>query len=275
LAAQQVRQIDAQIDGFEAEIAARGAEAEVLELDLAAKRTLVAQGVQSAASLIELERAYHQLDGEIGSLTARIAELGERKVELEVAQEAIRDDAIDDAHLAAEILEDRIADTKPELAELQVERDRSVVRAPIDGIVHHLPVTGPGYVVRPGAEVALIVPSADRLEAVIRVATTDIDQVHAAQDVNVRIRSFNARAMPLILGTVETVAADAFYDEERERWFYEVKVSLAGMERAEIGDEDLVNGMELTAFLQTTPLRPIDYLTAPIADYLGRAFRDR
>jgi HlyD family secretion protein len=110
---------------------------------------------------------------------------------------------------------------------------------------------------------------------VIKIGTEDVDQVYPSQQANLRFQSFNARALPLVRAEVEMISADAVYDEVLRRWFYDVFVIFAQSDLDALGDVRVINGMEVTAFIQTTPQRPLDYLIAPVATYFERAFRDR
>ena len=82
------------------------------------------------------------------------------------------------------------------------------LRAPQSGMVHDLSVHTVGGVIGPGETVMLIVPNQDVLSVEVRIATSDIDQVHVGQEATLRFPAFNQRTTPEINGTVTRVGAD-------------------------------------------------------------------
>ncbi|MEM9584285.1 MAG: HlyD family type I secretion periplasmic adaptor subunit [Pseudomonadota bacterium] len=271
----RLQQTEAQIAGFDAELMALGREGALLRADLQKKRELAARGVITKASFLDLERENHRLDGETARLTASRDELRARAIELRLQIESIAPNERRAARETLETLRQTLTENEARLATLRVQRDASDVVAPISGTILDVSVTGPGYVVSAGGPVATIVPDTAAMRAVIKIGTEDVDQVYPSQPTNLQFQSFNARALPLVQAEVETISADAVYDEVLRRWFYDVFVVFSQSDLEPLGDVRVMNGMEVTAFIQTTPQRPLDYLVAPVAAYFERAFRDR
>jgi HlyD family secretion protein len=271
----RLRQIEAQIAGLDVELQALGRESDLLRADLQKKRELATRGAITSASFLDLERDMHRHDGETGRLAASRDELQARAAEIQLRIDSIIPNERRAARETLEPLRQMLTDTEARLATLRVQRDALDVLAPIAGVVLDVSVTGPGYVVSAGGPVATIVPDTAEMRAVIKIGTEDVDQVYPSQQANLRFQSFNARALPLVRAEVEMISADAVYDEVLRRWFYDVFVIFAQSDLDALGDVRVINGMEVTAFIQTTPQRPLDYLIAPVATYFERAFRDR
>jgi HlyD family secretion protein len=63
-------------------------------------------------------------------------------------------------------------------------------------------------------------------------------------------------------------------DERTQNLYYMVEVSLIEAQLRKLGDVTLISGMPVEAFLTTISRSPASYVTKPIVDYFGRAFRD-
>ncbi|WP_234900829.1 hypothetical protein [Ruegeria lacuscaerulensis] len=71
---EQKAQVAQQIEGVEAQRRALDRQLKLIEQELADVQNLFDQGLTKASRLLELQRAQARLEGEIGSLTARVAE---------------------------------------------------------------------------------------------------------------------------------------------------------------------------------------------------------
>ena len=163
-----------------------------------------------------------------------------------------------------------------ELAERKVAAEdqlvRVIMRAPQSGIVHDLAVYTVGGVIAPGEAVMMIVPSGDDLAIDVRIATSDIDQVHVGQLAHLRFPAFNQRTTPEIKGQLTRVGADLSKEAQTNQVFYTARIHI---------DEDqrnilkLIPGMPVEAFIATGERTALSYLVKPVTDQFARAFRER
>ena len=120
----------------------------------------------------------------------------------------------------------------------------------------------------------MIVPDDEPVLAVVRVSATDIDQIYVGQDASLKFKSFNGRQIPIILGQVLQISADAFLDQRTQKTYYTVAIALHEAEMGKLGDTDLIPGMPVEAFLTSESRTPLSYAMRPILFYFDRAFRD-
>ncbi|MEL6425900.1 MAG: HlyD family type I secretion periplasmic adaptor subunit [Pseudomonadota bacterium] len=273
---QRLLQIDEQIGGYDATIVAGEAELVLIAEDLDRQRTLEGRGLGTSEKLNATAAQYHRQSGTLGEMRARRAELTQKRIEVELGRISLEQVMRVEA-------QDEIDEIFPELArliarrtELKLEREQRVVRAPVTGFVHELKIRGSGSVARPGHTIVTIIPESENLQAVVRVAAGDIDQVYRSQTGGIRFHAFNARTQPLIEGTVENIAAEAAVDPLTRKRFFEVFLTIPRTELELLPEGvSIINGMELSAFIQTDYETPFFYVTKPIRDYLSLAFRDR
>ena len=271
---EQVSQIQAQIVGIEAQLAASTDERALISAELLTARDLNARGLNRDADLVALEKAEVATRGEIGKLTAQIAELRGKIAEVELKR--------------LQILPDAETSAAQELAKLRPERTRFLerrasildgltkldIRAPVSGQIYQSTVQGLRSVIVAASPLMMIVPDDDPVLANVRVAATDIDQAYVGQSASLKFKSFNGRQIPIILGRVAQISADASLDITTRKTYYQVKVGLLPEEMAKLGDKDLIPGMPVEAFLSTESRTPLSYVLRPFMFYFDRAFRD-
>jgi HlyD family secretion protein len=119
-----------------------------------------------------------------------------------------------------------------------------------------------------------IVPQDRPLVIATRIAPINVDQVHVGQDVRLRFSAFDSRRTPELEGVVIQISADSFTDE-RYGPYYRALVRLKEGEIGRLsGEQVLVPGMPVEAFIRTGDRTPLEYLVKPMADYFNRAFRE-
>jgi HlyD family secretion protein len=167
----------------------------------------------------------------------------------------------------AELVEKKVA------AEDQLKRVD--IRAPQDGTVHQLSVHTVGGVIGEGEVIMLIVPASDALDVEAKVQPQDIDQLRIGQPAILRLTAFNQRTTPELNGTVSRVSADVSEDPKTAAKYYTIRISVPEGEIERLKDLQLVPGMPVDAFVQTTPRTVITYLIRPFHDQLARTFREK
>jgi HlyD family secretion protein len=271
---EQIAQIGAQIEGVEAQLAAKSDEAALVGQELVKARDLNAKGLIKFSELLALEKAEVAIRGETGRLTAQIAELRGKIAESELKRHSIAPDA-------AERLVPELTRLRPERtrflerrASLLESLSRLEITAPVSGRIYDNKVLGLRSVVVAASPLMMIVPDDVPVQANVRVFATDIDQVFPGQEASLKFKAFNGRQIPIILGRVAQVSADSFLDQRTQKNYYEVKVALLPEELAKLGDHDLIPGMPVEAFMSTESRTPLNYVLRPILFYFDRAFRD-
>ena len=100
------------------------------------------------------------------------------------------------------------------------------------------------------------------------------DRVHLGQTATLRFSAFNQRLTPEVTGTVTFVSADVLQDEVTGMTYYRVDLVPLEEELPKLENQDLLPGMPVEAYLRTDDRTPLSYLTKPLTDYFGRAFRE-
>lgn len=279
--AQQIAQLErrreqslAQLEGLDAQRRATAREAELLQQELSAQETLLAQGLVQGARVSALQRDAARLEGVLGAITAEIAQVHGRITEIALQVVTLEATRREEAEEALRELGTRITELAERQRALRGIIARLDLRAPVSGRVHGLQITTPRAVLRPAEPLLQIVPHDRPLVLSVRIMPGDIDQVFVGQDASVLFPAFSLRNTAELRGTVTLVSADAFLDERLGQRYFRAQIMLSAEARTLLGESVLVPGMPVEAFIRTGDRTAFDYLTRPLAEHLFRAFRE-
>jgi HlyD family secretion protein len=272
---EQIQQLQLQIQGNEAQQTAKDKEVQLLSKELESVRILWKQNLVQISRVTALERDAARLEGERAALAAGVAQNRGRIAELELKIHQI------DHDLSTEVGKD-LAEIRGKTSELTERRGaaedqlkRIDLVAPQAGRVFQSNVHTIGGVIQAGEPVMLIVPEADSLIVEARIAPQDIDQIHVGQAAILRLAAFNQRTTPELVGEVVRIGADVTQENHSKESYYSVRIRVLDGELARLEGLQLVAGMPVEAFLQTTPRTVASYLVKPLTEQLFRAFRGR
>jgi len=272
---EQIQQLQLQIEGTQAQEAAKSKEVKLLMQELESVRVLWKQNLVQISRVTALERDAARLEGERASLVAAVAQGRGRIAELELKIHQIDQDL--STEVGKELAEIRAK--KSELTERRVSAEDQLKRidlvAPQDGRVFQRSVHTVGGVIQAGEPVMLIVPQTDTLIVEAKVAPHDIDQIHIGQHAVLRFAAFNQRTTPELNGEVIHIGADVAQDDKATEPYYSVRVRVSDGELARLDGLQLLAGMPVEVFIQTTPRTVASFLVKPLTDQLARAFRGR
>ncbi|WP_417240092.1 HlyD family type I secretion periplasmic adaptor subunit [Celeribacter halophilus] len=106
-----------------------------------------------------------------------------------------------------------IASVKQALTLANDQLNRTVITAPMRGIVNNLTVTTIGGVIRPGEELVQIIPVDEELFIEAQVRPEDIAHVEPGQDATIKLSAYDYTIYGTLKGKVQVVSADTFKDE--------------------------------------------------------------
>jgi hemolysin D len=169
-----------------------------------------------------------------------------------------------------------------------------LLTAPVDGMVQQLGIHTVGGVVTPAQSLLVIVPSDSRLEIEATVSNRDIGFVHAGQEAEIKIDTFNFTRYGLLHGQVLSVSQDAIIHEQQndrprelgtqndsgepkgQELNYSARISL---DRTQMQiDDRMVNlspGMAVTVEIKTGSRMILSYLLSPLLRYRQETLRER
>ena len=243
--------------------------------ELGIREELARNGLTTRLAVLEAQRLFmnakaehERLSGQHATALRSLAEAEARIVEVQSA-------AVDEARQEAARVALEVAETTELVRKLEDRADRTVLRAPIDGVLRGLAVHRPGTVLPPGGLVAEIMPQDASLVADVRLMPRDIGFIEAGQPVHVKVQAFDYARFGSVEGMVERVSAGTFLDEQRQP-HYRARIVL---KQQHVGYDpryaQLVAGMTVQADITTGTKTVLQYLLKPIYSAMAASFHER
>ena len=212
--------------GYGQQVAALNEQIRSLDEELAALRTVAAQGFVSQNRIRALERTRAELEGQRGQYQATVAQTrdqaGESRLQSLEAQSSFFE------RTASELrdVEGALNDVLPRLNAARDQLSRTEIRSPASGTVVGLQVFTQGAVVGPGQRLMDVVPDRAEMTVEARLPVEDGDDVVPGQSAFVRFDTLHERSLPPLEGKVARVSADSFTDEKTGESFFTAEVAL-------------------------------------------------
>ncbi len=260
------------------------------------RQILFSRQIGSKANYLELYQSLVETEQELAVEKNKIQE-SEAAVAA-IAQARAQADAEYRRTLFGELAEAqrKAAGLREDLIKAEQKTKLQVLTAPVDGAVQQLAVHTIGGVVTPGQALLAVAPEDNHIEIEAMVTNRDIGFVHAGQDAEIKIDTFNFTKYGLIHGRVLSVSQDAISrskpqdkadgqnvgnenetsEPKGQELVYAARIAL---DRTQMQvDENLVNlspGMATTVEIKTGTRRIIDYLLSPLLKYKQESLRER
>ena len=209
-----------------------------------------------------------------------LKELNAAKGALETSleeKENITKQFVESARNARQVAQREISELNETIKALKDNLERTVITAPVDGVVKNLFFVTIGGVIRPGEAILDIVPTRDNLIVEARLQESDIGFVKPGQSAVVKLSSADAVNFGQIEGVVDRISPDTEQDENDNRIvFYNIFVELdQNYFESKEKTYYLVPGVKVTASIQIGERTLANYLLSPFIGSLGQSFQER
>lgn len=264
----KVGELQAKLDGLENRAATTLRELEIT-------RELVREKLVSQLEYLTKKREYDSLTAEIASMRQTIssaqASVGERRARRVEEDGKFRRRAADELTT----LERQLASLKDEINRASDQRERAVIRSPIDGVVKNLKLQAVGNVVRQGEPIMEVVPVDEALVVETRLSPADRGYVTIDQPSEVKVSAYDFLRYGTLPGKVTQIAADTDPGTEDTGPFYRLIVST---DKSFFGTPEaplrISAGMTADVDINVGSQPFIYYLLKPVLKLKQEAFRE-
>lgn len=234
-----------------------------LNSEIAMTEPLTKQGLMSEVELLRLKRQQSEL---LGQLTER-----RNRYTTDAANELVRVDS-------------ELSQTRENASARQDAFVRTVIRAPMDGVVKNVQVTTIGGVVQAGMPILEIVPIADQMLVEAYVKPAEVAFLQQGQKVIVKLSAYDYNRFGGLEGVLEHISPDTMRDEKQRRPGVPVELE-EGYYRllVRITDTDLdrnglrmrpLPGMTASVEIKTGQKTVLEYLFRPLQN-VTQALKER
>ena len=237
---------------------------------------LFRKGLVSEVEYLQLQRRVNDLQGELNAATLSIPRVESTIKEVEnkimEAKLAFKNNAKKELNeVSAEI--SRLNESQVNLSD---KVERTLVRSPVDGIVSKLMVNTVSGVIKPGMDIAEIVPNEDTLIAEVKVRPADVAFLRPGLESMVKLTAYDFSIYGGLKGEVTQISADTETNEKSGESYYLVRIQTS---KNYLGSEDrplrIKVGMIASADIITGKKTVLDYLLKPILKAKQNALRER
>ena len=172
-----------------------------------------------------------------------------------------------------------ISELNEALLLLRERVSRTVIRAPMDGIIYRLNYRTPGGYVKTGEVVLELVPTGEGLMIAADIAPKDISNIQPGDDVRIRLSAYDSSRYGSVEGRVSRISADASSNDKNGASYYQVDIAIQSDNQGAITLNDgtevvLKPGMTATVDVLSGKRTILAYFWQPIAKVKELALRD-
>lgn len=273
---QRLSQRDQDLRSAEGTVGTADRTAGLLEAEINVVQPLVRDNIAPTTRLLELQRQLEQVLGERDRAAAAIEQarsgIAELEIEIENARANFSLRAMDELNnVVAE--QSELVETRPRLEE---RVSRTVIRAPMDGIVNQINFRTPGGFVNTGDVLLELVPTGEALVVEAKVAPKDISRIRLNDAVRIRLSAYDSAKYGTLDGRVIRISPDAVLDKQNSALtHYLVDVAVESELLLDNGEVvNLIPGMTATVDVLSGKRTVLEYFWQPIARVQELALRD-
>ncbi|AQW86560.1 type I secretion system, membrane fusion protein, HlyD family [Campylobacter pinnipediorum subsp. caledonicus] len=237
---------------------------------------LFKKGLVSEVEYLQFRRRLNDLKGELDlaklSISRVQSTINEVENKIEESKLAFKNNAKKELNeVSAEMA--RLNESQINLSD---RVDRTFVRSPVNGIVSKLMIHTVSGVIKPGENIAEIVPVEDKLVAEIKVKPADVAFLRQGLDTVVKFTAYDFSIYGGLKGKVTQISADTETNEKTGDSYYLVRVET---DKNYLGNEKkqlkIKVGMIVSADIITGKKTILDYLLKPILKAKNNALTER
>lgn len=274
--ARTIDSIRQEIVGLESQMKAAEEQLNLINQEAANAEALLAQGLMQMPRYLQLKRNQAKLSGDIGYFVSEVGKARQRILEQESDLAHSRTKRIEEAVDQYRTAFSDLADTEQRLSAARDVLRRTVITAPVRGIIVKLEHHTPGGVIGSGQKVLEILPIEDRLLVEAHIRLEDIDSVHAGLEAEINLSALDHRTTPMVLGKVVYVSADKIEAKQPQHgeYYYLARIEIADSEIDKLGGKKPFPGMPAEVFVKTGERTFAEYMMKPILDIARRGGRE-
>lgn len=273
---QRIAQTRAQLRGLEQVITTQKQRSGSLGQDVKDWQKLYEQQFADKVRLRDMERQRAEIEGDVASKQSEVARLNQLLAETEHQMVLRQEEYLKEVNDQIREYQSKLSESEAKRSALTDQLQRVDILAPESGRVVGFDVVTIGAVLEPRRSIMEIVP-ADQVYAVLgQVRTVDIDQIMPGQRAEIKFTAFNTSYLPTLYGQVDSIGADAQYDEVTKAFYYKVRVIPEPESVALLADRgwSLVSGMPADTYIQTQQRTLMNYIIKPFSVMFSRAFNE-
>ncbi|PVZ15293.1 MULTISPECIES: HlyD family type I secretion periplasmic adaptor subunit [unclassified Pseudomonas] len=266
---QELREFGSKADQYRNSLA-------LLQKEISMSEPLVAQGAVSPVDILRLKRSEVETRGQLSSTTLAMpraqAAINEVQRKIEETKGKFRSDSLTQLNEARANLAKYTATAKG----LEDRVNRTMVNAPVRGVIKQVMVNTVGGVIQPGSDIVEIVPLDDTLVVEAKIRPQDIAFLHPGQKAMIKFTAYDYTIYGGLEGKLEQIGADTITDEDKKQTYYLIRLRT---DKNHLGTDAkplvIIPGMVASVDIITGHKSILNYLLKPIIRARAEALHER
>ncbi|WP_419831900.1 HlyD family type I secretion periplasmic adaptor subunit [Endozoicomonas atrinae] len=272
----QIAQMEKQLSELKASRQMLGRRYSFLFEELKLARELAREGAVSKVEVLRLERQVSDSQGEMKVYEKKLEQVEAQQQEAFQRLKEVQLSFVNKSRLELNETIGVLHELSAKEALVSDQVDRTLVRAPMRGVVNQIFVNTEGGVVQPGMTIIELTPIDDSLEVEVKIHPRDIAFLHPGQQATVRFTAYDFTIYGGIEGTLTSISADTIEDEKGDSFYLARVVTKAN----NLGNENdnarpIIPGMVAMVDILTGKKTLLDYLLKPVLRAKQLAFSER
>lgn len=238
-------------------------------------KPMVAKGVRSRIDYLKLQREANEVEEKYNSARLAIPRLNSGIKEVQSTIEETMFIYKSDAKLKLNEAVSELRGYRANSTALHDQVKRTLVRAPMKGIIQKLFIHTRGGVIQPGADILEIVPTDSTLLVEVKIKPSDIAFIYFGQKAIVKFSAYDFAIYGGLEGEVVLISADTITDQ-KENVFYTVRIKTNKNYLERQGKQlRIIPGMTVSVDIITGRKSVLDYILKPILKTKQYTFTER
>ncbi len=263
---EQINQRLTELSDARAKMRLLGQTRESIAHEEALSESMLQKGVESKSDYWKIQRERNGIEREFEEAKNSIPRLEHAIAEL---KEKMLQEKIDYQNKAKQ----ELSEVNAELGRIDVSAlpihdqvDRSKIIAPVTGVMKQMFINTVGGVVRPGMDIAEIVPTEDSLLIETKIKPSDIAFLHPGQKAIVKFSAYDFSIYGGMVGEVFQISSDTIIDQQKQESYYLVKIKINQKlaVNSKLSQVRIMPGMTANVDIVTGKKTILQYLMKPI-----------
>lgn len=263
---EQINQRITELTGAKSKVKLLTQAREVIAKEESLSQAMLQKGVESKSDNWKLQRERSTIEQQLEEARNSVPRLEHAIAEL---KEKMIQEKIDYQNKAKQELnqnETELGRIHASSVPLSDQVDRSKILSPVTGIMKQMFINTVGGVVRPGMDIAEIVPTEDSLLIETKIKPADIAFLHPGQKAIVKFSAYDFSIYGGMVGEVYQISSDTIVDQQKQESYYLVKVKINQKSaiNSKLSQVTIMPGMTANVDIVTGKKTILQYLMKPI-----------
>ena len=236
---------------------------------------LMKEDLTNRMAHLELLKERALLSGGLNEAASSVKRIEAAKIEAEVRMLTLRDHYLAETRSKFDQADSTYRELSQRRKKLKDNLKRTVLRAPVDGLIKYLYHSTIGGIVKPGGTVVDIVPEGDKLLIEAQLPVQEVIYVASGQIAKVRPLTPDAANFGQLEGRVVHVSPDSIREGDKIP-FYLITIELESENFESKGKMyPLLPGIQVTCSIRTGDRSVLEYLIGPFMTIPNTALHER